>query len=183
MAGGIKAWDGEIAVGVPEAGMAHFAAAVTFEQLVALAWGLEEGTRLFYQGVGERLHGAVEEVQLFKELAVAEILHQQSLLAAYGAVTHLDFDFEPHRQQLGGAIAGEIMEGGIPVDKGLAWADERSVAEILDFAMAMEVNAYDLYVKMGRRVDAENAKQIFWTLAAEEQIHLQRFAKLLDNRL
>ena len=183
MAGGIKAWEGKTAVGAPEAGLAHFEAAVDFEQLVALAWGLEEGSRFFYQGVEERFADTPAEVELFKELAAAEVRHQQYLLDAYASVAGMTLDFEPHRLRFADAISGEIMEGGIPVATALAWANERTVAEILDFAMALEVNAYDLYVKMGRKVEDEKAKKIFKTLAGEEHIHLRRLAALLDNRL
>ncbi|MFC1512941.1 ferritin family protein [Thermodesulfobacteriota bacterium] len=182
MAGGIKGWQGATAAGAPEAGMAHFAAAVDLEQLVALAWGLEEGSRLFYHGVEERFASLPAGMDLFKELATAEVRHKQYLLDAYGAVTGKELDFETHRQRLGSAISGEFMEGGIPVAMGLAWAEERTAQEILDFAMALEVNAYDLYVKMGRKVENENVKKIFKTLANEEQIHLQRLAKLMDQR-
>lgn len=183
MAGGIKAWEGQAATGAPEAGMAHFAAGVSLEQMVALAWGLEEGSRLFYTGIEERFIGSPTEADLFTKLADAEIHHKQYLLDAYRSATGKALDFEPLRQLLGEAIDGKIMEGGIKVATGLAWATEHTVDEILDFAMALEVNAYDLYIKMGRKVEEEKAKQIFKNLADEEQLHLRRLAELLDLRL
>jgi hypothetical protein len=48
MEGGISAWDGLVAAGPPEAGMARFAAAASAEELIALAWYLEAGSRTFY---------------------------------------------------------------------------------------------------------------------------------------
>ncbi len=181
MEGGINAWRGEVAAGAPEAGMAYFAAADSLETLVVLAWGLEEGSRLFYQGVADRFADTPAAIDLFKELAGAEIRHKQYLLDAYRAAAAAEPDFERHRLRLGGALAGEIMEGGIPVAMGLAWAGERSAGEILDFAMALEVNAYDLYIKMERRIADEKGKKIFRTLANEEQLHLRRLAALRET--
>ncbi|MDH4320709.1 MAG: ferritin family protein [Desulfobulbaceae bacterium] len=181
MEGGIKAWRGETAAGVPEAGMAYFAAADSLETLVALAWGLEEGSRLFYQGVADRFTDTPAAIALFKELAGAEIRHKQYLLNAYRAAVGAEPDFERHRLRLGGALSGEIMEGGIPVDLGLAWAEGRTTSEILEFAMSMEVNAYDIYIKMERRIDDEKGKRIFQTLANEEHLHLRRLAELRET--
>jgi len=48
MKGGINAWDGRVAEGVPEAGMAYFSSAVQPEELLGLAWLLEDGSRKFY---------------------------------------------------------------------------------------------------------------------------------------
>ena len=180
MEGGISAWEGHTAAGAPLAGMAHFDPAASLEQLVALAWGLEEGSRLFYKGVEERFTDNQTAADLFTKLVVAEVHHKQHLLDAYAAITSKDLDFDPHRQHLGDALAGKVMEGGISVETGLVWASEHTITEILDFAMALEVNAYDLYIKMGRQLKDEKAKQIFKTLADEEQLHLQRLGELLN---
>ena len=42
--GGYKAWKGFVAKGVPEAGMAYFLPAAKPEELMALAWLLEDGS-------------------------------------------------------------------------------------------------------------------------------------------
>jgi rubrerythrin len=47
----------------------------------------------------------------------------------------------------------------------------------------MEVNAFDLYIKMGRTIDDKQAQQVFEKLSAEEQAHLQKLADLLDKRV
>ena len=48
MSGGINAWEGLKAEGVPESGMAYFSDSDRLEELAALAWMLEEGSRRFY---------------------------------------------------------------------------------------------------------------------------------------
>ena len=49
--------------------------------------------------------------------------------------------------------------------------------------MAMEVNAYDLYIKMSRAIKDEQAQTIFEKLSEEEQVHLEKLAELFDARL
>ena len=48
MGGGINAWKGLVAEGAPQSGMAHFSPATKPEELIALAWLLEDGSRKFY---------------------------------------------------------------------------------------------------------------------------------------
>ncbi|MDH3393677.1 MAG: ferritin family protein [Desulfobulbaceae bacterium] len=182
MDGGINAWQGGVATGDPEAGMAFFDDAVRFDQLVALACGLEEGTRLFYNGVGEQFAADNETATLMKKLTDAEDRHRQHLLAAYRTVAGEDLDMDALHGQLGDNVRGRIMEGGIEVATALAWAAGRSVNEIMDLAMSLEMNAYDLYLKMGRVVENDKAASIFRSLAKEEHQHLQQLSRLRDQR-
>ena len=71
----------------------------------------------------------------------------------------------------------------IPVKCALEWAKDKGVTDSLELAMSMEVNAYDLYIKMSRTIKDNHAQQIFEKLSEEEQIHLEKLAELLDTRL
>jgi hypothetical protein len=51
MHGGINAWKGLMAEGAPESGISYFSSTAKAEQLIALAWWLEDGSRKFYSGV------------------------------------------------------------------------------------------------------------------------------------
>jgi rubrerythrin len=51
MGGGIRAWQGLVAEGIPEAGMAYFSPAARPEEMIALAWLLEDGSRKFYESL------------------------------------------------------------------------------------------------------------------------------------
>ena len=65
----------------------------------------------------------------------------------------------------------------------LAWIKDKGVSESLELAMAMEVNALDLYIKMSRTIDDKKARQIFEKLSEEEQVHLEKLAELLDKKI
>lgn len=183
MAGGIKAWDGMMATGPFEIGMAFFAPAVDIRQITGLAWTMEEGSRRFYQEAGKEMQSTPEAAQLFWKLVEAEEGHKRKLLASYEHLTGRSADPTSWVKELG--IGGEeaIMEGGVPVREVLSWLQGRELAEVIELAMGLEINAYDLYIKMGRKVKSEAARQIFALLAREEQQHLELLGQVLDGCL
>jgi sulfur-carrier protein adenylyltransferase/sulfurtransferase len=183
MEGGIRAWKGMVATGGPEAGMAYFAAAENLRDMVALAWGLEEGTRLFYQGVMEQLVDERGTERLLSNLIAAENSHQQHLLSAFERFAGRPASIADLQAGFAGITAGEIMEGGVPVQEALEWTRSQGVRDILELAMSLEINSYDLYIKMSRTVEGQEEKQIFRDLAQEEQQHLERLGALLNEYL
>jgi rubrerythrin len=183
MEGGIRAWHGMVATGTFEAGMAYFPPGADTREIVALAWAMEEGSRRFYRGAGERRQADPEAVELFRQLAEAEDGHKRHLLASYEHLAGRAADPASWAQARGAAGDGAIMEGGLPVEAALGWLAGRDLVDVLDLAMGLEINAYDLYIKIGRRVEEENARRIFAGLAKEEQQHLARLGQLLDRRL
>lgn len=182
MEGGIRAWKGMVAHGLPEAGMAYFTPAANAEEIVALAWALEEGSRLFYQGLAEQFSGDQEAREMFSWLVSAEKNHEKNLLETFEALTGARPDFEKLHAKFSDKLSGKVMEGGILVKEALAWAQDKGVSEGLEMAIAMEVNAYDLYIRMSRVIEEHQARQIFVKLSDEEQVHLERLSGLLDKR-
>lgn len=183
MDGGIRAWKGMVAHGQPEAGMAHFTAAANVEEIVGLAWALEEGSKLFYQGVSEYFSNDKETHEMFSWLVSAEKSHEKHLLDTYESLAGKQPDFAKLRAKFSDSLSGTIMEGGISVKEALAWVKDKDVSESLELAIAMEVNALDLYIKMSRSIEDEQAQLIFEKLSEEEQVHLERLAGLLDKRV
>ena len=80
-----------------------------------------------------------------------------------------------------GVGAGSYLEGGIPLGEALTWARGKPMQEILELAIAMEANALDRYIKMGRAVEYERPRMVFLALAREEQAHLTRMASFSYN--
>jgi rubrerythrin len=73
------------------------------------------------------------------------------------------------------------MEGGVRVSEALGWTAGRDAADILDLSIALESNAYDLYIKMERMVKDDHAKMVFSMLAGGEKRHLDRMASLIEK--
>jgi rubrerythrin len=183
MEGGIRAWKGMVAHGLPEAGMAYFSPAANTEDIVGLAWSLEEGSKFFYQGIAEHFNDDKEAQEMFSWLVSAEENHEKHLLETYETLTGNKPDFTKLRDKFSGSLSGSVMEGGIQVKEALAWIKDKGISESLELAIAMEVNAYDLYIKMSRAIEDKQAQKVFEELSEEEQVHLEKLAKLLDTRV
>ena len=177
MQGGIKAWEGLVAGGPPEAGMAWFGDAVRPDELTVLAWMLEEGSRSFYARLVAFLTDE-DARQLFSNLSKAEENHKRTL-----AELHRTFsNGKAVEGSLPPGTHDEIMEGGLKVDEALLWAREKDAVSVLEFAISLEMNAYDLYLKMERKMEGD-AKKVFLILADEEKKHLDRLASLLEKKV
>ena len=183
MEGGIRAWKGMVAHGPPEAGMAYFSPAANAEEIVGLAWSLEEGSKLFYEGVSEHFSNDPETQKMFGWLVSAEKNHEKHLLETYVHLTGNQPDFEKLRGKFSDSLSGTVMEGGISVKDGLDWIKDKGAFETLELAMSMEVNAFDLYIKMSRAIEDDLARKIFKKLSEEEQVHLEKLAELLEARV
>ena len=176
MEGGIRAWEGLVAEGPPEAGMAYFGDAAKPVDLAMLAWMLEEGSRRFYVRLDEFLKDE-EARHVFQSLAKAEESHEMTLAELYKT-----YSGGSAIEDQTAAEKGEFMEGGVRVDESLLWARDKDVTSILEFAISLETNSYDLYIKMGRRFE-DDAREVFSLLAAEEKKHLERLAGLLEKKV
>ena len=180
MEGGMHAWQGLTATGAPQAGMAFFSASSGPEELIALAWVLEEGSRRLYASLAGMLANH-EAAKLFMDLAAAEDHHKASLLGLYRNIANK----EPGTDFPRGIIDADEdrMEGGVKVSEAREWARGRDVRDLLELSMALETDSYDLYIKMGRAVSGDRAKQVFDSLVEEEKVHLSRMAEVLDRAM
>ena len=182
MDGGILAWNGLTAQGPPEAGMTYFGDEDRIGELVSLAWSLEEGSRRFYESVAELVKD--EETRLLLGLLVgAEEQHKQAL---FTLAAQLKPDTPPpllKAELLSDDLTRDTMEGGMRVSKAVAWAKGKDLVSILEFLMALETNAYDLYLKMERKMEGKEASAIFSRLAREEAEHLERLTALFEKSI
>jgi len=174
MEGGIQAWQGLTAEGPPEGGIAYFAPGTGAADMAALAWALEENTRLFYSSLAGMMPGT-DEAELFTKLADAEEHHKGTLLSI-----HRNLSSEPvdrfYRSQ-----DSPVLEGGVNREEALSWTRDKPARKILAISMGLEANAYDRYLKMVDVSNSEDAREVFRTIAKEEKKHLERLSKLLDD--
>lgn len=182
MEGGINAWKGLVAEGTPESGMPYFSPATKPEELIALAWLLEDGSRKFYSDAAAAMKDQ-EAKDLFKELATAEERHQASLLKLYKAFSGMTSDSGFPRSVISLENEGDVMEGGMRLSEVLQWAKGKSVTEILELSLSSETNSYDLYVKMERQMEDQRSAQVFHVLSGEEKQHLERLSSLLERKI
>jgi rubrerythrin len=182
MQGGIHAWKGLVAEGAPESGIAYFSSATKAEELIALAWWLEDGSRQFYSDLAALMRDQ-EAKNLFKDLTIAEEHHQTSLLKLYQELSGLTSESGFPGSVMSPEKEGDVMEGGVRVSEALQWAKGKSVTEILEFSLSSETNSYDLYGKMEHRMKDERSAQVFHVLSGEEKQHLERLSVLFQKRI
>jgi len=180
MEGGIRAWKGLRASGPPDAGMAYFDPAKKAEEWIALAWMLEEGSCKFYGEMGKKGEGA-EAAVLFRELSDDEEKHKSSLFKIYQRRSGKGSDPGFPRSLLSLESGVDYLEGGIVLEKALEWAQGKGRRDILEFSLSLEVNAIDLYIKMERKVEGKEAKEVFQALSNQERDHLKRLSAALQK--
>ncbi len=180
MEGGIHAWKSLRATGAPEAGMAYFEPGKSPEELIALAWMLEEGSRKFYTEMGKE-EKSTEAAGLFRELSDDEEKHKSSLFKIYQKRSGKDSDPGFPQSLLSLEPGVDYLEGGIVLEKALEWAQGKGRRDILEFSLSLEVNAVDLYIKMERKVEGKETKEVFQALSNQERNHLKRLTAALEK--
>ena len=181
MEGGINGWKGFRAEGAPQSGMAYFSSAAMPEELMALAWYLEDGAYKFYSEMVKTLEDR-EAKAVFDELAAAEERHKTSLLKLYSELTGGTSEQEFPRSVIS-PESEDVMEGGMSVTEALRWTKGKELTKILELSLSLEANSFDLYIKMERQMKDQRSARAFQLLSKEEKLHLQRLSSLLEKRI
>jgi rhodanese-related sulfurtransferase/rubrerythrin len=180
MDGGIDAWNGLVASGPYETGLFLLEGRKNIDELVSLAWSLEDGTGIFYTRMRE-LSEDKEAKQVFGSLIRAEQSHKSKLLEAYRHITGKETDDKTMQAQ---SVTG-YMEGGVSVDEIADRLRKEGAAlyEILEVSMQVETNSLDLYMKMLAAIEDKSAQDVFNVLIEEEKAHLLKLGKLLGSKI
>ena len=182
MGGGIRAWKGLIAEGIPGAGMTYFSPATRPEEMIALAWILEDGASRFYESLTKTLDDQ-ESKGLFQNLRRSEENHKTTLWEMFEEISGKAPAPEFPDTVISSEPRGDVMEGGMSISEALKWSEGKELKDILELSISLESNSYDLYLKMERKVNGRNAKQVFKTLSEEEKNHLEQLSSLFNKRL
>ena len=76
------------------------------------------------------------------------------------------------------------MEGGFHLKEFMA-ANEpwlKTVVQVLELGMMLETQALDLYLRFAEKSQDGETRQVLFTLADEEKLHLKTLARLLDEK-
>jgi rubrerythrin len=178
LSGGIKAWKREVAVGPEDIGLHLFAGGQTAEQAIITGFALEAGLRDFYLSMQKQVkHESTKS--LFGMLADIEILHQERLVKLYAEITGTTVSVAGFAQK----IAEPAMEGGLTTEQYLQLykTDLESEMEVLGLALAIEVQALDLYSRAAEKSDHDGARRALQQIAEEERSHIARLSGYIDQ--
>ncbi|MFZ5907071.1 MAG: ferritin-like domain-containing protein [Nitrospirota bacterium] len=178
----MNAWDVLTAEGTPESGMAYFEGTEKTEELIGLAWILEDGSGEFYSSLSD-VFGDTEAKDLFSKLTDAEENHKTPLnnLSLWTSGKHPGKEFP--RDVISVQDAGDVMEEGMRVSEGIEWVNQNGFRDALDLSVSLEANSYDLYIKMSQSMKDEHSRNVFETLVKEERYHLRKLAELLEKKI
>jgi len=150
----------------------------TPQEVIALSYGLEEGLQKFY-AASAKLAIDPAVVQILSKLAEIEVRHQQKLFELYLAVESDPQD----RDVFEAEVNSEMTEGGFNPDKLLEQNSQSfsSAADVLNFAMMLEAQAMDLYMRYADKCDNQKVKPILFKMADEEKAHLKSLGDLQER--
>lgn len=178
VSGGIKAWQSETAVGPQDLGVHLFSGKETPEEVLKVAYSLENGLREFYLSMGEKT-GSAKVKALFAKLSEIEIKHQDAIVRAY-----MDLGYpEITREAFAGMVEEKAMEGGMTTDAylDLFQPDLESAVDVVSLAMSIEAQALDLYQRVGVGLSSKTAQAIVLKIADEEKAHLASLGRLMEE--
>lgn len=177
--GGIMAWNGRKASGSVESGMLYLKGNETPEDIIALAYGMEEGLKCFYRLMAEKFKDN-EVAGMLNKLVSIEDMHKQKLLGIYKNLNTAVKDTETFESK----IVSRIMEGGVTTEEFIK--QNRPVLEtirgVLTMAVIIETQSLDLYMRYTEKIKDEKSRDVLYDIAEEEKVHLKELGKLLDKQ-
>jgi len=176
--GGIAAWQGQAAAGPAEMGMMLVKGDETPQDIICLAYGLEEGLRKFYAAATQMAIEA-EVTTVLSQLAEIEERHKQRLFDLYKAIDAADTTIESFENK----VNSELMEGGFDPDKLLEASKPafKNATDVLSFAMMLEAQGMDLYMRYADKSEDAQVKEILYKMADEEKSHLKSLGDLFEK--
>lgn len=150
----------------------------TPQAVIALSYGLEEGLQKFYAAAA-KLAIEPEVAGILAKLAEIEVRHKQRLFDLYLAVEAGPVDRDAFEAEIdsemteGGFNPAQLLEHNLPLFK--------SAADVLNFAMMLEAQAMDLYMRYADNSEEQQVKMILHKMADEEKAHLTSLGELLEK--
>ena len=177
--GGIKAWNGAKATGPVEMGMGFFRGNESSEEILPLAYGMEEGLRSLYESLAQ---GSKDPAVsgLFSRLAGLEEAHKHKLHRLYSTLVPEASDGEAFEE----GVVSRAMEGGFTTEEFLE--RNRSAlegpSEVFSLAMMIEAQALDLYMRVAQKSTHEGTRKVLHELAEDEKAHLSTLGRMLETK-
>ena len=179
LSGGIKAYRGDKASGPQELNLDMVRGDESPEEMLKLAFGLEQALEIFYDKCLEQAEDK-DLKDLFTKLEHVEAVHKKKIYDRYAALV----ENAPDMAAFEADMTSDVMEGGFQVKDFLAanqpWL--KSLLEVLELAMMLETQALDLYMRFAEKSQEEGTKKVLFTLADEEKAHLKSLSRLFDEK-
>lgn len=176
--GGMNSWNGLEAEGDYESGLSLITALGSLEEIVSFSLAMEEGAYRFYTGCADIIKDEkIKETLL--QLAKFEAKHRENVFS-FCKLSDID---EHKIQDNAKNRYADIMESGVTITDSIERLRKSPMLNIniLELSMQIEINAVDLYMKIHRETENEEAKALLDKIIMDEKAHLRRIGSLLDN--
>lgn len=178
LSGGIRAWNGQVAFGQEELGLALFSGNESPEETLVVAYSLEAGLHDFYLSMIPRVKNS-DAKNLFGKLSEIEIRHQDTIFKEYLEITGKSVN----RKEFEKTVIVEVVEGGLTSEEyaNMFQPDWESTKDIVDIAMSIEAQALDLYLRVSNQSINPKSKKVLLQIASEERTHLALLGNLMEQ--
>ena len=150
----------------------------TPQDIIYLAYGLEEGLRKFY-AASAQLAIEPEVVKVLAKLAEIEVRHKKKLFDLNNTIDAAETTLESFES----AVSSELMEGGFDPDRLLEENPPafENASEVLNFAMMLEAQGMDLYMRYAEKSQDARVREILFSMAEDEKAHLKSLGNLYEK--
>ncbi len=178
--GGLEAWEGSTANGPVQFHLQFVRGSESPEEIIKLAYRMEEGLKRFHQEVKARTENE-ELSQILRELIRAEEKHKEALLK----LVPTEGERERIVQELSEVSQSDLMEGGMGISDFLEQNQRflTTVKGYLELAMMVETQALDLYLRMGDASQHEITQNILFEIGEEEKKHLGILGRFMEQKV
>jgi sulfur-carrier protein adenylyltransferase/sulfurtransferase len=175
--GGVMAWQGRTTAGFPR--IRIFKDSDSVAEKLRTAMDLEKGALIYYSRIHD-LYSDRPWSTVFSELARAERGHARIVFGFLRGLEAVGEDFEAVFDRL----PGDVLEGGMSLDTALqkvAAVKGRICLHLIELALQLENQAYDLYRAAADQSIENHAREAFWTIAQAEKGHMRSLAGALGS--
>lgn len=177
--GGFAAWQGLKAFGPVEMGMIYLRGNETPQEVIVLAYGMEQGLADFYSRVSAMTDDR-EAGEIIGKLVAIEEKHKDKLFALYQTLEPSTLDRKLFEEK----IVSGVMEGGFTgeefLEKNKPLLD--TVENLLSLAMMLEAQALDLYTRYAQKAEDVQSRSVLHNIAEDEKGHLATLGGLMGAR-
>ena len=157
--GGIKAWQGNKATGPVELNLDLIRGDETPNEIIKLAYGMEQGLQRFYETMHSRTKDSELADFLWKMVDVEQI-HKKTLFDLLAIVDSPEQDLESFETE----VDSDIMEGGFDMTAFMEKNEPflHTFSDVIDLAMMLETQALDLYLRFAEKSTMTPAKDVLF---------------------
>lgn len=179
LSGGIKSWQGYKTAGPMDMGMILLTGDESPEEMLILAYGLEEGLKEFYDSQVNKRDDK-ELNRLLSNLAKIEEAHKNKVFSMYLNLTKSDLG----KDEFESKTISDMMEGGFTPESFYKQQQEalQTVEGVLDMAMMLETQALDLYLRYSQKISDKQSQNLLNEIADDEKAHLKALGRLREGK-